>query len=402
MKVAVCRNPLNQGGIKMRRGFILLGFLLCTMMLWDSAVAYADGENAEKGNLQQLIQQVRKSIQLKKKKEQSVLGNLTKQQKELSRLEQNYGHIKNQLDQTQNKLKNTKRELNHLQVQLSKLGSDLQTRQQLLNQRIVVIYKHGFQSYLELLLNAHNFGDFINRYETLSYFISNDLRLIDQIQNTKLDIKSRHIAIETKRQQEEHQFKKIAVLQEEADREQRKMSKKVGRTKEELTKIQQDRASLEKALDEYEKTSREIEASIRKDEQKGTGELGTGHMIWPVRGRLSSSFGWRYHPVLRKKKLHNGQDIAVPSGTPVLAADSGVVLVSGWQGGYGNFVAIDHGNGISTCYGHNSRLLVQVGDKVQKGQTIALSGSTGLSTGPHVHFEVRRNGTPINPLPYLP
>lgn len=366
-------------------------------------MTYAYAENANKSNLEQIIRQTKKNIQLKKKKEQSVLGNLIKQQKELSHLEQNYGQIKNRLNQTQNVLKNTKQELRYLQTQLNNLGSNLQKRQQLLNQRIVVIYKHGFQSYLELLLNARNFGEFINRYETLSYFISNDLRLIDEIQNTKLDIKSRHIAIESKKQQEENQYKKIEVLQKQADREQLKMSQKVGRTKQELTKIQKDRASLERALEEYERTSREIEAAIRQDEQKGPREgLGTGHMRWPVRGRLSSGFGWRYHPVLRKKKYHNGQDIAVRSGTPVLAADSGVVLVSGWRGGYGNFVAIDHGNGISTCYGHNSRLLVQVGNKVQKGQTIAVSGSTGLSTGPHLHFEVRRNGTPINPIPYLP
>lgn len=398
-----CRNPLNQGGIKMRRVFILLGFLLCGMIFGSSTPVYAYTENADKSNLQQLIQQMKKNIQVKKKKEQSVLGNLIKQQKELSQLEQNYGAIKNQLRQTQNKLKNTKQELRQLQTQLSRLGSNLQTRQQLFNQRIVVIYKHGFQSYLELLFNARNFGEFINRYEMLAYFISNDLRLIDEIQSTKLDIKSRHIAIESKKQQEEHQYKKMSVLQKQVDREQRKMSLKVGQTKQELTKIQQDRARLEKALEEYERTSREIEATIRKDEQKGPGEvLGTGHMIWPVRGRISSRFGWRYHPVLRKKKFHNGQDIAVPSGTPVLAADSGVVLVSGWQGGYGNFIAIDHGNGISTCYGHNSRLLVHVGEKIVKGQTIALSGNTGLTTGPHLHFEVRRNGTPINPIPYLP
>lgn len=385
----------------MRRAFILLGFLLCFMMFGSSTIAYA--ENDDKSNLEQIIRQMKKNIQLKKKKEQSVLGNLLKQQKELSQLEQNYGNIKNQLNQTQNKLKNTKQELRYLQTQLSKLGSNLQKRQELLNQRIVVIYKYGFQSYLELLLNANNFGEFINRFETLSYFISNDMRLIDEIQSTKLDIKSRHVAIESKKQQEEHQFKTMEVLQKQADREQRKMSVKVGRTQQELTKIQQDRASLDRALEEYERTSREIEAAIRQDEQKGTGKtLGTGRMIWPVRGRLSSGFGWRYHPVLRKKKYHNGQDIAVPSGTSVLAADSGVVLVSGWKGGYGNFVAIDHGNGISTCYGHNSRLLVQVGSKILKGQTIALSGNTGLSTGPHLHFEVRRNGTPINPIPYLP
>jgi murein DD-endopeptidase MepM/ murein hydrolase activator NlpD len=94
-------------------------------------------------------------------------------------------------------------------------------------------------------------------------------------------------------------------------------------------------------------------------------------------------------------------DIAVSIGTPVHAADAGVVIVSGWQGGYGNFVAIDHGNGLATCYGHNSQLLVKEGDKVSQGQVISLSGNTGLSTGPHVHFEVRRNGVPVDPMSFL-
>ena len=387
----------------MRRKSIIIGLILCGLIMGGSTFVCAETGSVDKSNLEQLIQQMKKSIQVKKKKEQSVLENLTKQQRELSRLEHSFGEIQHQLSQTQKKLKNTKQELTTLRTQLNKLGSNLQTRQKILNQRIVVIYKHGFQSYLEILFNARNFGEFINRVETLSYFINNDLRLIDEIQSTKLEIKSRHSSIESKRRQEEHHFKEIEVLQKQAAREQRKMSVKVVRTKQELTKIQQDRVRLEKALEEYEQTSREIEAAIRQDERKGSGDaLGTGHMIWPARGRLSSGFGWRYHPVLRKKKFHNGQDIAMPTGTPLMAADSGVVLVSGWKGGYGYFVAIDHGNGISTCYGHNSRLLVKVGDKVMKGQPIALSGNTGLSTGPHVHFEVRRNGTPINPIPFLP
>lgn len=387
----------------MRRGFIILIFLLSGLILGNSTFVSANTGNTDKSNLEQLIQQMKKSIQLKKKKEQSVLENLAKQQRELSRLEQNFGQIQNQLHRTQNKLRNTKQELNMLQNKLSKLGWNLQSRQKLLNQRIVAIYKHGFQSYLEILFNARNFAEFISRFEALSYFINSDLRLIDEIQHTKMEIKSQHIAINSKRKQEENQFKEMEILQKQAVREQQKMSLKVGLTKQELAKIQQDRARLEKALEEYEQTSREIEAAIRQDERKGPGDaLGTGRMIWPARGRLSSGFGWRFHPVLRKKKFHNGQDIAMRSGTPIKAADSGVVLVSGWKGGYGNFVAIDHGDGISTCYGHNSRLLVQVGEKVLKGQTIALSGNTGLSSGPHLHFEVRRNGSPINPIPFLP
>jgi murein DD-endopeptidase MepM/ murein hydrolase activator NlpD len=161
---------------------------------------------------------------------------------------------------------------------------------------------------------------------------------------------------------------------------------------------------LERALEEYEQTSREIEDLIRRRERQNPDiAYGTGRMNWPVRGgRRSSGFGWRRHPVLGVKKFHNGQDIAVPAGTSVYAADSGIVVVSGMRGGYGNYVAIDHGRGISTGYAHNSRLLVSRGEIVIRGQKIALAGSTGLSTGPHVHFEVRRNGVPVNPLPYLP
>ena len=125
-------------------------------------------------------------------------------------------------------------------------------------------------------------------------------------------------------------------------------------------------------------------------------------MIWPLKGRISSLFGWRNHPILHEKRFHSGIDIAVPSKTSVKAVDGGKVLISGWNGGYGYYIAIDHGNGISTAYAHNSRLLVKEGELVYQGQEIAKSGSTGLSTGPHLHFEVRENGKPANPLKYLP
>jgi murein DD-endopeptidase MepM/ murein hydrolase activator NlpD len=406
MILSSCRNHLKrayerQGGLYVRRPFIFWLASLIILILSASIVVQSDG--ADKNTIDQLIRQTKIDILNKKKKEKSVLGSLIKEQQELSKLEQNYGQIKEQLKFAKNKLNVTKQELQNLQNNLSELERDQQTRQELLNQRLVVIYKHGFQSYLEIVLNASDYDEFVNRFEALAYFIKNDLQLLDNIQTAKLSIKSKHTIVATKKQQVEHQYEKMAVLRDRVSQEQWKVSLKVGETKKELTTIQQDRAKLEKALEEYEQTSREIEAVIQKSEQKDPRlVLGTGHMMWPLRGKLSSGFGWRFHPVLRSKKFHNGQDIAVPSGTPVIAVDSGAVLVSGWQGGYGNYVAIDHGNGISTGYGHNSRLLVSVGDKVLKGQTIAISGSTGLSTGPHLHFEVRRNGVPVDPLPYLP
>jgi murein DD-endopeptidase MepM/ murein hydrolase activator NlpD len=126
-----------------------------------------------------------------------------------------------------------------------------------------------------------------------------------------------------------------------------------------------------------------------------TGRASAAGFVWPVHGVLTSGFGWRWG------RMHEGIDLAVPSGTPVVASASGTVIVAGWMGGYGNLVVIDHGNGIATAYGHNTTVTVSYGQSVAQGQLIAYSGNTGHSTGPHVHFEVRVNGAPVDPLGYL-
>ncbi len=130
--------------------------------------------------------------------------------------------------------------------------------------------------------------------------------------------------------------------------------------------------------------------------------LAKGAFIWPVMGRISSYFGWRTHPIKRSREFHNGLDIAVPYGTSIKAVASGTVTHSGWMSGFGRTVIVDHGRGIKTLYAHNTRLLVRKGLKVHVGQDIALAGSTGLSTGTHLHFGLLSNDNPVNPLNYLP
>lgn len=141
---------------------------------------------------------------------------------------------------------------------------------------------------------------------------------------------------------------------------------------------------------------------IIKDYERKPFSLERNSLIWPVKGRITSKFGWRTHPIKKTRLFHNGLDIAVPKGTAVRAAASGKVVHSGWMNGFGYTVIIDHGKGIETLYGHNSKVTVARGANVTKGQKVALSGSTGLSTGPHLHLGVLKNGEPINPRKYLP
>jgi murein DD-endopeptidase MepM/ murein hydrolase activator NlpD len=122
----------------------------------------------------------------------------------------------------------------------------------------------------------------------------------------------------------------------------------------------------------------------------------------PTTGVFTSGFGYRTDPLGRGRRFHSGQDIGAPMGTPIVAATAGTIAYAGWESGYGNYTCIDRGSGFATCYGHQSRILVTVGQQVQQGQQIGLVGSTGNSTGPHLHFEVRLNGVPVDPVPYLP
>jgi murein DD-endopeptidase MepM/ murein hydrolase activator NlpD len=167
-----------------------------------------------------------------------------------------------------------------------------------------------------------------------------------------------------------------------------------------LASLTADRADVLAEIEALEAQSARLGAAIRAAQSQSSGTTappvgGSGVLQWPVSGPVTSGFGWRWG------RMHEGIDIAVPTGTPVGAAGSGTVIYAGWMGGYGYLVAIDHGGGLSTAYGHNSSVSVSVGQSVEAGQTIALAGSTGHSTGPHVHFETRVNGRPVDPLTYL-
>lgn len=357
---------------------------------------------AEKNDYEKLINQTKNQLKRVIRKEKSALNSLVTTQKELNQVEGRLNRIENELNSTHNKLLKLEDAIAQTKERLAALERSRDTYRNQLNSRIVALYKYGFASHLEVLLQAENFSDFVNRFELVGYFVRHDLDVIDSLEEKCKKIAAEHEFLANRHNDIAREKDRIGRLKKEHVVAKEKLANKVEQREEELTRIQSDRRELEKALDELERTSRDMEEKIRDYQSRGTPSLGSGRLVWPLQGRITSPFGWRRHPVLRKQKYHTGIDIAVGYNTPVAATDNGVVMYSGWNGGYGKMISIDHGNHISTLYAHCNQLKVSVGERVTQGQIIALSGSTGLSTGPHLHFEVRVNGTPANPMNYLP
>lgn len=280
---------------------------------------------------------------------------------------------------------------------LAKAEKTLASRTKILNKRIRDIYENGQVSYLDVLLGATDFGDFTTRVDILKRVLSQDADLI-------MKVRAERELVITKKAELERDRAAILELEKAAAAKKSIVESRRNEREAVLGRAVSERDTAERAYQELQETSRRIEQMIRNIQSGNRGDTtgATGSMAWPIQGPITSEFGWRTHPIFGTSRYHSGLDIGADYGDPIRAADGGVVIYAAWMGGYGYAVIIDHGNGISTLYGHNSELLVSEGTRVYKGQVIARAGSTGYSTGPHCHFEVRQNGTPVNPHNYLP
>ena len=353
-------------------------------------------------DLQKQIDQTRKKLSQTKVRENSVLNRLVRTQQELNNICSNLERLNSNLGNTERRIATIKAQLTTAENELNQIKDQIGGRKGVLDERLVAIYKYGYQSFMEVLFTAKNFPELITRFEMVSSFVKGDIQIIKALQSQRALITQKRVEIAKKQKELENQKVLYSKLQDQTKRQQTRQLSVIRDQKEELAQVQQDRKLLEESIDRMEEQSKQLEAQIRDLSNKNGTSLGTGKMIWPVPdARITSYFGWRVHPILKKRKYHSGLDLAVVYGTPIKAADNGVIIFSGRNGDYGNMIAIDHGSNISTVYGHCSVLIAKVGQKVTKGDVIAKVGSTGLSTGPHLHFEVRKNGVPVNPLSYL-
>lgn len=402
----------------MKKSTYMASFLALSILLGGQAIhmpAYADDLDDQVQDLQGQID----SSRLEQENWQQVIEDVSAK---LKQIQADLDAANARLQSIQTKQAEINAQIAQTQNEIVKMEAYLKTRQDVLNRRVRAIYMHGQLNYLEVILGANSFSDFANRVELLKRVIRSDYNLILEIQKQKA-------AIEAKKAQLEEDKRQLDALAAEAEKTRQEIAKKKAEQQKVLDAaksnkaaaaqmeqdlnaqlasvrnlIQQRLAAAEAARQAAQQQAAQQQAA--SDDEGGGGSddnyvQGTGAMGWPCSGPITSPFGYRTHPIFGTTIFHAGIDIGVDYGTPIHAADSGVVVYSGWISGYGNAVIIDHGGGISTLYGHNQSLAVSEGQSVSKGSVIAYAGSTGNSTGPHCHFEVDVNGSPVNPMGYL-
>jgi murein DD-endopeptidase MepM/ murein hydrolase activator NlpD len=254
------------------------------------------------------------------------------------------------------------------------------------------MYMSEQESGILSLLASKDVGELAARKRVMELLATKDRDIFDGLKIAQKQVEEDKAA-------QDRVVKDIGAAIAELKVDKAEVQKKRGLKARLLAEIQQEKAGLEAQYSKLDRESDSIEAQLRAHQQTqgGGSVVFRGRFIRPVNGRITSGYGYRHHPILKRRRLHAGIDFGARTGAPIVAAAAGTVISAGYRGGYGYTVLIDHGSGISTLYGHCSRLFVKSGAKVSQGQRIAAVGSTGLSTGPHLHFEIRVNGKPVNP-----
>jgi murein DD-endopeptidase MepM/ murein hydrolase activator NlpD len=394
-----------------RRLGLLLVVAVLPLALW---AALPLGSGAESpGALQRKIESARSKIQAHRGRERVLTTDISAAthrigalQADITQLQTKQVRLESDLAAKREELAAIQEDLRRERLKLARLRDRLARARVLLADRLVQIYKADSPDVVTVVLEADGFRDLLERAEFMERVSDSDARLIARVTSAKAEATATAARLDRLEQRAQEVARAIegqvaqvvAVKGELVDRRDRFQAVRADKA-ELLASTQESRHALEDHVESLEREQSAIIARLRSASASpvaGPVQQGSGGLIWPVSGPITGAFGEQ-----RPGHIHEGIDIAVPIGTPIRAAASGRVVIAGWTGGYGNYTCIQHAGALSTCYGHQSSIGVSVGQSVSQGQIIGASGNTGHSTGPHVHFETRINGTAVNPMNYL-
>lgn len=385
-----------------KRIVVLVAIVLALMMvvpmllsaLTMSAGAVSQQEiDALKDNADDLSQQKKelneKLDKLKNDRSEAI------EKKEL--LDQQYDVIQKQISNVTARIKSYDTLIGQKEKELAAAEVKQQQQYELFCTRVRAMEENGTVSYWSILFKASNFSDLLGRLDFVSEVMEYDQGIISDLKATRQQITDDKTALESSRAEQ------VSAKQELADR-QSELQDKVDEADALVKQIEGQTDEYNEMMDKLEAEENEVQAQIAQKIKELAAQnkpvvVGEGDYLWPVPAshRITSNFGYREHPTQGGNRFHYGIDISVPTGSNVLASKSGTVILSKYSSSYGNYIVISHGNGNTTLYAHLSKRLVEEGDNVKQGDVIAYSGSTGWSTGPHVHFEVSENGTRVDP-----
>jgi peptidoglycan DL-endopeptidase CwlO len=325
-------------------------------------------------------------------------------QGEISATQRRLSRVQDDLDQQKEKLLEVRNRLEEARDRLARLRDELATARTVLAKRLVEIYKADAPDALTVILESDGFGDLLERAEFLKRISDQDREITDRVRGLRDKAKDQAAQLADLEEQEQltaerilYQRDQIAAVENHLVGARDQLASARADKRGALAQVRDSRVALEGDLAALEKEQARVQAALQGAGQTFDGPVrqGSGALNWPVSGPVVSPFGMRWG------RLHAGIDIAVPSGTAVHAAAAGRVVLMGWVGGYGNYTCIQHTASMSTCYAHQSSFATSNGASVSQGQVIGYSDCTGHCFGPHVHFEVRINGSPVDPMGYL-
>lgn len=318
----------------------------------------------------------------------------------IGELQSKQNRIQSDLDQKLSRQQEIAADLKRSRARLKRLKIRLERSRKLLAERIVAVYKAGEPDILTVVLNSDGFDQLVQRATYMRAVAAQDKKIITTVTRLKGEtakVTTRLAKLETEARQLVAVLRtrrnEVATAKSSLDARRDELASTVSSRKGTLAKVSASRRDDEEDLAAMERSNPAIQGLLNDGGSFKGG--GSGQLSMPVNATLTSPFGPRWG------RLHAGLDLAAPTGTPIRAADSGTVRIAGWTGGYGQYTCVQHTASLSSCYAHQSRIGVSVGQKVRKGQVIGAVGNTGNSTGPHLHFEVRLNGNPVDPMGYL-